>query len=38
MEKILEKFSNPAWSMKVILLSVMTLALHIKYLSSYMGR
>jgi hypothetical protein len=38
MEKILSKFANSQWLMKIIFLIMGALALHMRYLSSYMGR
>lgn len=38
MEKVLNKFANPQWLMKIIFLLMGGLAVHIKFLSSFMGR
>ncbi len=38
MEKVLNKFSNPGWLYRVIMLAIVILAVHIQFLSSYMGR
>lgn len=38
MEKVLNKFSSPVWLMKIVFLLMAVLGVHIKFLSSYMGR
>lgn len=38
MNKLIDKFSNPQWLLKIVFLTVGGLALHIKFLSSFMGR
>lgn len=38
MEKVLEKFSNPNWLLKITFIIMGGLAVHIKFLSSFMGR
>lgn len=38
MEKLLNKFANPNWLYKIIFLLMAGLAIHMRYLSSYMGR
>jgi hypothetical protein len=38
MEKVLNKFSSPVWLMKIVFLLMTVLGVHIKFLSSYMGR
>jgi hypothetical protein len=37
MEKLIEKFSNPNLMLKIIILAIGGLALHIKFVSSFMG-
>jgi hypothetical protein len=38
MEKMLDKFANPNWLLKIVFLLMGGLAVHIKFLSSFMGR
>lgn len=38
MEKMIEKFSNSDWVFRIIFFAITMLSLHVKYLSSYMGR
>ncbi len=38
MNKVIDKFSNPVWLLKIVFLTMGGLAVHIKFLSSFMGR
>jgi hypothetical protein len=38
MEKVLDKFSNQNWLLRIIFVLMSVLGVHAKYLSSYMGR
>lgn len=38
MEKMIDKFANPNWLLKIVFLLMGGLAVHIKFLSSFMGR
>jgi hypothetical protein len=38
MEKLLDKFANQAWLLKIIFFVMGGLAFHIKFISSFMGR
>lgn len=38
MDKVIEKFANTNWFYRVILLAIVGLSLHIRYLSEMMGR
>jgi hypothetical protein len=38
MEKVISKFADPALLYKIIFLLIGVLGVHIKFLSSYMGR
>ena len=38
MKMLIDKFSNPVWLLKIVFLTMGGLAVHIKFLSSFMGR
>ena len=38
MNKVIDIFSNPVWLLKIVFLTMGGLAVHIKFLSSLMGR
>ena len=38
MEKLIAKFANPFWSLKIVVFTMGILAVHFRYLSAYMGK